>query len=166
VHFAIGDFDKRGNAAARIQQCMQFDRAFAVAKAGPRKQGQAQVDGGRIQRVHRLIQFDAEVVVEIQPPGRMDQHLGKIGVNAPVSVFVGIGQRAAGHVSANAHGVEFAFQRSQTGFAIAQAFSVGELSKSHAQKLIEAGKVLDLAVAAITLNAFLKIVYGEQTHQM
>ena len=44
VKLAIGDVDKRRNASAEIQKCMEFDCAFGFAEIGRWKHGQAQID--------------------------------------------------------------------------------------------------------------------------
>src|SRR5918995_5176573 len=49
VQFAIGNMDKTGNCSAQVEQRVQFHRRFGGAKLGPRKQRQAQIDGGGIQ---------------------------------------------------------------------------------------------------------------------
>ena len=74
---------------------MQFNGAFGGAEAGPGKDGQAQVDGGGIEGVDGVFEFDAEVLVEIELPGGMDEGLGEVGVDAPVAGLVGVGQGIA-----------------------------------------------------------------------
>lgn len=66
----------------------------------------------------------------------MDEQLGEIGVDAPISIFVGISQRAAGDMAAQTSMVELLFESPQAAFNIAQAFAESQLGKSHAQKLI------------------------------
>jgi len=118
VHFAVGNVNERGNVAAHIQQRVEFDGAFVAAEVSPRKQRQAQVDGGGIERVDRLVQFQSELVLTIQFPCPGDQHMSEVGKDSPVAGFVGVGQGAARHRSANAHVVELARDGSQTGFDI------------------------------------------------
>ena len=74
---------------------MQFNGAFGVTEARPGKDGQAQVDGGGIEGVDGVFEFDAEVLVEIELPGGMDEGLGEVGVDAPVAGLVGVGQGVA-----------------------------------------------------------------------
>src|ERR1700679_791612 len=66
VYFAVGNADKRGDIAVQVEQRMHLDRAFVLAELGPRKQRKAQVNGGRIQRVQALIQFDADWVGRVE----------------------------------------------------------------------------------------------------
>ena len=74
---------------------MQFNGAFGGAEAGPGKDGQAQVDGGGIEGVDGVFEFDAEVLIEIELLGGMDESLGEVGVDAPVAGLVGMGQGVA-----------------------------------------------------------------------
>jgi len=55
VHFSIGNADKGGDVAVQVQERVHFDGGFVLAKFGPGKQGKAQVDGGRVQRVQTPI---------------------------------------------------------------------------------------------------------------
>src|SRR5437660_11131214 len=45
------DADKCGDVAVQVQQGVHLDSGLAPAKLRPRKQRQAQVDGGRIQSI-------------------------------------------------------------------------------------------------------------------
>jgi hypothetical protein len=47
---------------------------------------------------------------------------------------------------------------------VSEAFSVGELGKTHTKELIPAGKGFDFVVALVALDTFLKFVLGEELH--
>src|ERR1019366_1832381 len=51
VHFAFGNADKRGDIAMKVEQRMHLDGGFVLAEPRPRKQRQAEIDGGRVQRI-------------------------------------------------------------------------------------------------------------------
>src|SRR4030095_3516512 len=146
VHLAVGNMNERRNAAAHIQERVQFDGAFGAAKVSPGKQRQAQVDGGGIERIDRLFQFHSELVLTIQLPRLGDQHLSEVGKDAPVAGFAGVGPGAARHVSAKPHMVELARHGSQTGFDVPQTFPKRQLSKRHDEELIETGEALNLVI--------------------
>src|SRR2546425_5186343 len=116
--------DYRRNVAAQVEQRMQFDGAFALAKVGPGKQRQAEIDSGRIERVDGLLQSQAEVVFEVKRPRCLDQQLGKVGVDAPVAHRVGVRQRVARNATANAQVIELGLVRAQTSFDVAQALAI------------------------------------------
>ncbi len=94
----------------------------------------------------------------------MNQHLSEIGVDAPISLFVGFGQGAASDGAADACMVKFGIQGPQAGFDIAETFSVGELSEGHTKKLIEAGKCSHSVIALISLNTFVEFVSWQELH--
>ena len=79
---------------------MYFYRAFGAPKVRPGKHGQTQVDSRGVERIDRVVEFDTEVVVEIEAACGVYQGLGKVGVDTPVALFVGVGQGAAGHSAA------------------------------------------------------------------
>ena len=69
---------------------MQFNGAFGGAEAGPGKDGQAQVDGGGIEGVDGVVEFQSQVFVGIQGSGECDEGLGEVGVDAPVAVWLAL----------------------------------------------------------------------------
>jgi hypothetical protein len=64
-----GDADKSGNVAVQVQQGVHLDGGLAPAKLRPRKQRQAQIDGGRIQSIQTLLQIDANRIAGMERPG-------------------------------------------------------------------------------------------------
>ena len=54
VELAVGNVDEGRNVAPQAEQRMELDRAFVFTEARPRKQRQAQVDGGRVERISRV----------------------------------------------------------------------------------------------------------------
>ena len=66
----------------------------------------------------------------------MNQNLGKITVEAPVSVFIGIGNRTARDFAPNAHMIKLVSHCAQAALDITKTFTVGKLGKGHAQELI------------------------------
>ncbi len=155
-HFPVGNVDKLGDAAPKIEQRVHLDRALGLAKSGPGEHCKAEVYGRGVQCVDRRIQVDAEVFVGIKLLGSGDENLSKVGIDASVAIFVGFGQGIAGDERSNAHVVKFRTISAQADFDISQAFAVGELGEGHAQELIEAGEILDFVFAPITGNAALK----------
>ena len=138
VDFSLGNLDKRRDRAAQIQKRMELDGGFVFSESRPREKRKTQIDRGRVEGVDGLIQIDAERVVCIQMPSRTNQDLGKVGPEAPVADFVGMGQIVAGNSSADSHMIKFVAHGPKTGFDIAQAFPVTQLGEGHYQKLIEA----------------------------
>jgi len=113
-----------------------------------------------------VIQLDADRVVCIQRPRDADQHLGEVRKDAPIARLVGVGQRRARRATAEASVIEFAAHGAKAGFDVAQAFAVSQLGKSHRQKLIPARETLQVIVASITGDAFLKLLVGKILHPL
>jgi hypothetical protein len=88
-----------------------------------------------------------------------DKDLSKVGVNAPVAFQVGLGQSVACDGATNANVVEFGFHGIQTGFDLAEAVSARQLSKGHAQELIEARELSDTVVAFVLQHAAIEIAF-------
>ncbi len=166
AQLAVGDVDEAGNVAAQVQQRMHLHRGLGGAKQRPGKEQQTQVDGGRIQRVSRVLQLDAKVVARIELACLLDQALGEFGVDTPVSHLVGIGQRRAFDLLPQAHVVELGRLRRQTGFDIAQALAVGELRKGHHPELLAAGKRLHVAVSTTSLDDASESSPRQKIHQL
>jgi len=99
-------------------------------------------------RVDRLFQIDAKRFPGIKTTGDSNERLGKVGVDTPVAHFVGIGQRAARNSALDAHVVQLARLGAQARLDVAQALSIGQLGKGHAEIVLEAGKGLDLVFSA------------------
>jgi len=155
-HFPVGNVDKLGNAAPKIQERVHLDRALGLAKSRPGEERKAQVYGRGVQCVHRRIQVDAEVFVCVKLSCSGDENLSEVCIDAPISVFVGIGQRAARDTRSDAHVIKLRAIAAQADFDVSQAFAVGELSECHAKKLVETGKTLDLVISTVTSNATVK----------
>src|SRR5512139_1302567 len=160
VNLAVGNNDEGGNASSQIQQRMQFHGAFVSSELGPREKRETEIDGGGVQSIGGLIQFDTEGIVGVEAARLADENLCKVGVNSPISDLVGMSQRIARDVASETHVIEFPLSRAQTSFDVPETFPIGQLSESHAEKLVPTREVFDLVVAVVTLNTFLKLVNG------
>ena len=56
----LADLDDGGDWPPQVQQGVQLDGPLALAKVGPGKQAQAQVDGGGVEGIDRLLQLQTE----------------------------------------------------------------------------------------------------------
>jgi len=113
-----------------------------------------------------LIQIDADRIVSIQGPRDADQHLGEICVDAPIARLVGARQRRARRSTAEPHVIQFAMHGMKTCFDVAQTLAVSQLGEGHRQKLIPAREALEVVVASITGDAFLKLLVWKILHQL
>src|SRR5256886_9283141 len=65
----------------------------------PGEKRQAQIDGRGVQGIHRLGQLHSERLVAVEVASGGNQNLSEIGVDPPVAVLVGVGQRSEEHTS-------------------------------------------------------------------
>ena len=149
VHLAIADVDEGGNRAPEVEQGVQLDGSLGFAKRGPFEQAQAQVDGGGVQGVDRVLEIEPQVLVQIKLASTSDQNRSQVGPDAPVARLVGIGQGGAVNAVAKSHGVQLARVGSKSHFDVSQALSPRQLCKSHNSKLLGASQAPHARVAAI-----------------
>lgn len=140
--FRVGNMDERRDAAAQVEQRVELDARLRGAEQGPRKNGQAQVDGGRVKGEHRVVEFQAEVVVGVQRSRDADQFLRELRVYAPVPPPVGVGQGVARDLAPDAHVVELARMRAQADLDVAQTLPVGQLGDAMHRNWLVHGKDL------------------------
>jgi len=104
------------------------------------------------------------VAVKVASGGNQD--LSEIGVDPPVAVFVGVCQRVARNLAPEAHMIELGLLSTKTSFDSAETFAIGELSKRQTKELLPAREIFDVAIALVPLDANLKLVGGEEVHEL
>jgi hypothetical protein len=62
--------------------------------------------------------------------------------------------------------IELGLLGTKTSFDIAEAFAISELSKCQTEELIPAGKIFDIAIALVAIDANLKLVGWEELHEL
>src|SRR5208337_899453 len=90
----------------------------------------------------------------------------KVGVDPPVTRFVGIGQGGARHVAAEAHVIELGADGAQAGFDVAQALAVGQLGERHGEVLIPARQIFQVAITRIAGDALLELLVRKELDQL
>src|ERR1035441_7688977 len=83
------------------------------------------------------------------PDDSMRSHMGKLGEDAPVACFVGVGQSAARHRAAKPQAIEFPGHGSEAGFDVPQALAVSQLREGHRQVLIPVRKLPRLRMIVV-----------------
>ena len=163
---ASRDNDDRGEIALEGQQGVEFDGGLMLPKGGPRKQREAEVNGGGVQRIGCGLEFKTERLIGVKRGGLLDEHLGEISKDPPVAIFVGISQRAAGGGLADAGVVEFRAKGRQTGFDVAQTFAPRQLGEGQHEKLFVGGEFANAAVAVVTGDTLVELVFGEEVEEL
>jgi len=162
----VGDFNKSRNRAAQIETGMQFDSSMTSMNSCPRKNRKAEIDNGRIKGVHRAVHFNTKFIAGIQSTRLMNQDLREVGIDTPITVFIGVGESITGNIAADTHVVKFMVLRPEACFDVAETLAVCELRESQTAKLITAGKVNNFVIATIPLDTFTKFVGGQKVHQL
>ena len=130
------------------------------------EEGQAQVEGRRVERIHRLIQLDAKRVVDVETSGGMNQDLRAIGLDGAVPGFVGIGQRTASHKAPKSQVVKFPLHCLQAGFDISEALAGGGLCEGHTEELVQTRKALHFVIAPIPFHTLVEFLTRQEFHDL
>jgi hypothetical protein len=145
---------------------MQLHRPLRFAEARPRKDRQTQVNGARVERIDRVLQLQSETALCVEPTGDAAETQSKVLVNAPVALFVGVGQSAAGDATPDAQVVELGRVRSQAGLDVSQALPIGQLRENHAQVLIQMREGKCWIVSGVSRDTPAKRVQRQMLHQL
>ena len=73
VNFASRDNDYGGKVAPQVEQRVKFDSGLVTAKLGPREKREAQIDGGGVQCISVLFQFDAKGFVGVKSQSLLNE---------------------------------------------------------------------------------------------
>jgi len=144
---------------------VQFDSGLVTAKLSPREKREAEIYGGGVQCISILFQFDSKGFVGVKSQSLLNQHLSKVGEDAPVAFFVGVGQGAASDRMAQTAVVEFGADSMEASGDVAQTLAIGELGKSHGQKLFVSGERAHATVAAVASDTLVQLVLGQLVHE-
>ena len=166
VHFPVCYLDKRGDGASQIEKGMKLDGAFVFAEDGPGEKRKTEVYRCGIEGIDGLLEFQTEIIVGIEIAGLMDEHLGEVRVDSPVTGFIGVGQGVTGNVAADPHVIQSIPHRTQAGLNVAEALPKSQMSEGHAEELIETGEAFDLVIAAVSLDAFSELIKRQELHNL
>jgi hypothetical protein len=166
MHTASGDNDDGGKVALEGQQGVAFDGGLALPKRGPRKEREAEVNGGGVQRISRRLESKAKGFIGVERGGLLDEHLNEIGKDTPVPLFVGHRQRIAGGGLSDASVIEFRAEGRQTGFDVAQTFASGQLGERQHEELFVSGQLADAEVAVVTGDTLVEFVLGQVVEKL
>jgi hypothetical protein len=158
--------NKRGNLAPQIEQRVQFQSVLRGTEVGPGKQCHAQVDGSGVEGIDGVGQVEPQVFVAVQPSRFYNQRLREITVDTPVAGLIGIGQRAARNLAADAEMVELALLGAQAGDDVAQTFAVAQLREHHRKKMVPARKTSYPIVAGVVFDTTPKLMSRQVIDQL
>ena len=165
-HLPGGNMDKTRDIATNIDQGVQLDGTLSSPELCPGKQRQAQIDGGGVEGVDRLVEVQTDVFVGIQPSRPGDEEGGQIGVDSPVAQFVGVGQRASRNAAANADVIKFFADGPERQLDVAETFAVGQLGESHAPELVATEELTNAMIAGVSLDASVELMSRNEVQQL
>jgi hypothetical protein len=96
----------------------------------------------------------------------MDKDLRYIGIDAPVSLFVGGSERVARNPPAEAHMVELLLAGAQTRLEVAQTLPLRQLSEGHTKELVATREAPHTAITTVTRNASIKGIPRCEIHDL
>ena len=166
VNAARGDNDDGGKVAVESQQCVEFDGGLVLTELGPREQRETEVNGGGVQCVGGGFEFGEEGVFGVKRGGLSDEDLGEVGKDTPITLFVGIGQRAAGGGLAETGVIKFWTEGGQTGFDVTETFAPSELGEREHEEVFVGRKFADEMIAVITSDTLVELVFGEEVQEL
>jgi len=121
----LGDFDKRGDVAPKVQESMHFDGGFMLSERCPREKRQTKVNGRGIQGVGGFFEFDAKVFIRVKGAGLGNQDLAEIGIHPPVPFFIRLSKGAPRYSASDAKMIKLFLAGTETCLNIPEAFPVG-----------------------------------------
>src|ERR1051326_8726740 len=92
--------------------------------------------------------------------------MSEIRINSPVASVVRIGQCGAFDQRTKTRSIEMLLVCGQTNFNVAQAFTVGKLSKRHRQKLFPAREPANAFIAIVTSYTGVEIVVRNELQNL
>ena len=135
-----------------IELGMHLDPSFGASEIGPREETQREIDRGGIQSVNRVFQFQSEILSGVEDTRLAHESFGEIFPESVVPLLVGIGQGGLGNSFSKTKMVEGFASGVETGGDIAQSFPSGQLRKGHADQLLSATEMSNLALRIVALN--------------
>ena len=151
MRFLVRNPHGTGKAAAKIQQCMQLYRPFAVTQLRRRKRPQAEVDAKRL--------------IEIEFSQSADQLLSKFD-DSLVVFAVGIRQGIPRNLSTEPRMVQLWRDGTQACLDVSQPFAKRQLCKCYAEKLISTGEATRTAIAIVSPNAPIEVVSRDEVYEL
>ena len=145
---------------------MEFDGSLVLTELGPREQRKTEVNGGGVQSVGGGLEVGEERVFGVKRGGLSDEDLSEVGKDAPITLFVGIGQRAAGGRLAETGVIKFWTEGGQTGFDVTETFAPSELGESEYEEVFVGGKFADEMIAVVTGDTLVELVLGEEVQEL
>ena len=142
---------------------MKFDGPLGLAELGPGKQGQAQIDGGAVEAVDRVL--ESEFVLWGDALATFQQVVEELFHDPMVALGVGVGQGGSPH-GRQPQVIELGFLGAQRDLDVAQAVLVGGLGVEEDRHLAPCAEFFDVTVAGELLHSSIKLMSRHEAEQL
>ena len=151
-----GDVDEGRDLSLDIVHRVDFDAAFGGAELRPFEHAQAQVDGGRVERIDVAVKLED---VGDPPTSRFVYHaVGEVLEDAEVPVLVGLGQVASCSLLSETEPVTLLVMGFQRYDQVPQTLTIGQLAEHQDEQLVPACEVLDILVAIVFADKVVEVI--------
>jgi len=127
---------------------------------------QTEIDGGRIQGIDGLVQFNPQRVLRVESARARNEALREVRIDPPIAGPVGVGQRAMSDHRPKPHMIELVRARTKADFQVGQTLSIGNLSERHGEELFPTRETQNLVVSAVTNHAPTKLLGMNPRHDL
>lgn len=158
--------DHAWDVPPQIQQCVELDSAFGLTEFRPRKKGETQVDGRRVQGIRGLSKIDPGAFSRIQVLSLFDKDLSEVPEDSPIPALVGVGKRTFGDFPTDSSMIQLALQGAQAGGDVSQAFSESQLCKNHGDELRITAEGPYSPIPLITIDTLVELVSWKKIQQL
>jgi len=165
VDASVGNVHEHWDRALQIDHRMQFDCGFGLPEMRPREHRKAKVNGRGIECVNHLLEIEPIGIFGIQSAGLSNENLSESFVDAPIPIFVCIGEIRSDDLPANTHRVAMS-ATIQASFDIPQALPKGDLGEGHGEKLISSGHTLTGSWHGVQIDAALEFLAVQQIENL
>ena len=146
------DVDAGRDRASQIELGMHLDPGLGASEICPWEETQREIDGGGVEGINRVLQFQSEVLSGVENTCLAHEPFGEIFPESPVPLLVGIGQGGLGNSLSKAEMIQSFASGVETGGYVAQSFPPGQLRKGHADQLLSATEMPNLALRIVALD--------------
>ena len=166
--FGFGEQDIGGQVVVMIQQDVGLDATLSAAEPGPRKQTQAERDGGGVQAEEFVL--EAKLVLA-GAQGMLPAEAGQYRKEEFLeqrrrAVFVGVGQGGATGRFGDSHMHQASEAAPQAIANLTQRIRASELAEQHGDELGPAGKALGGTLGGVLLDQCGELATGEVLEQL
>ena len=147
-----GNVDAGRDRASQIELGMHLDPRFGASEIGPREERQGEINRGGIERVNRVLQVQSKILSGIEETRLAHESFGEIFPEPPVPLLVGICQGGLGNSFSKTKMVESFASGVETSGDVAQSLPPSQLSKGHADELLAATKMPNLALCIVAVD--------------